>query len=299
MSGSLMLTGATHEADAAVGSLPEFADTNAVLQGVTIRVADQSQEKAMIAFLEGAFDCKVLRKRIRGSVEETWLGYGPEEFRIPKEFVIPVSSFGEYGGHASIHLVYDSKTSTPYYRTGDASLPGDNIAFLQLAVPGYRISQMVKNGGNILDAYGYVNVISPAGLPIRGIVGIWPDPIMFVSINCVDVEQSKAFYEQLGFVEQEYPYSRPSKGAGQFEPPQQPKSVYMAPSPNCMGVLLLPSKKKKISANPVVQSLNIVYTPSSAASSSADTVAQVVDPSGVGVTFQPYSDFEKEEQITR
>jgi hypothetical protein len=61
---------------------------------------------------------------------------------------------------------------------------------------------MVANGGNILDAYGLVNVVSPCGLPMRGIVGISPDPMMFVAINCQDVQQSKAFYEQLGFVEQ-------------------------------------------------------------------------------------------------
>jgi hypothetical protein len=113
-----------------------------------------------------------------------------------------------------------------YYRQGEPA-PGNNIAFVQrkfdcfpcfgldcnkltstlfcfpsVGVPTYRISQMVKNGGNILDAYGYVNVVSPSGLPIRAIVGISPDPIMFVAINCQDLKQSKQFYEQLGFVEQ-------------------------------------------------------------------------------------------------
>lgn len=61
---------------------------------------------------------------------------------------------------------------------------------------------MVENGGTILDAYGIVNVVSPAGLPIRGIVGISSDPMMFVALNCQDVETSLAFYNQLGFVEQ-------------------------------------------------------------------------------------------------
>jgi hypothetical protein len=69
-------------------------------------------------------------------------------------------------------------------------------------VPTYRISQMVAAGGNIIDAYGLVNVISPCGLPMRGIVGISPDPIMFVAINCKKVKESVAYYQQLGFVEQ-------------------------------------------------------------------------------------------------
>ena len=71
-----------------------------------------------------------------------------------------------------------------------------------VGVPGYRISQMVAAGGNILDAYGLVNVVSPSGLPMRGIVGISPDPIMLVAINCDNVKESAAFYEKLGFSEQ-------------------------------------------------------------------------------------------------
>ena len=70
---------------------------------------------------------------------------------------------------------------------------------------------MVAAGGKILDAYGLVNVVSPSGLPMRGIVGISPDPIMFVAINCKDVKESQSFYEQLGFVEQVSRYSRDLK----------------------------------------------------------------------------------------
>ncbi len=143
---------------------------------------------------------------------------------IPEDFELPVSSFGMYGGHASIHIRYDSRAPSLLYRQGDDA-PGDNIAYLQgkescskhqanlygtqflilkptVGVPGYRISQMVAAGGNILDAYGLVNVISPCGLPMRGIVGISPDPIMFVAINCASVKESVAFYQRLGFAEQ-------------------------------------------------------------------------------------------------
>lgn len=183
------------------------------------------------------------------------------------------------------------------YRTGDAA-PGDNIAYLQLGVPTYRVSQMTKNGANILDAYGYINVVSPSGLPVRGIVGLRPDPIMFLAINCANVEESRAFYQKLGFVEQEYPFARPSKGTGPFEPAKPAKSVYLAPSPNCMGVLLLPSKnKKKVTPNPVFESLNLVYTPSEGSDTSEELV--VADPSGVSIAFQPVERFEAEEKETR
>ena len=56
---------------AEVGSLPEFADTNAIINGLTINVADASQQQSMIDFLIGAFSFEVQRQRIQGSVEET------------------------------------------------------------------------------------------------------------------------------------------------------------------------------------------------------------------------------------
>lgn len=160
---------------------------------------------------------------------------------------------------------------------------------------------MVENAGNILDAYGLVNVVSPSGLPIRGIVGISPDPIMFVAVNCKNVQESKEFYENLGFVEQEVPYSRPSKGTTMFEPAPPKGSCYMSPSPTSMGVLLLPGKKKKtITANPAVNSLNIVYNPSSSETSSGeDKEIRVKDPSGVTVNFQSEAAFSNIEKKTR
>lgn len=55
---------------AAVGTLPEFSDTNAILQGLTVNVADQSQQKSMIEFLTQGFGFEVLRQRINGPIEE-------------------------------------------------------------------------------------------------------------------------------------------------------------------------------------------------------------------------------------
>ena len=76
---SSMLTGScllldkffSKPAIAAVGTLPELEATNAILQGITVNVADQSQQDAMIRFLTNSFDFKVLRKRIIDSVEDT------------------------------------------------------------------------------------------------------------------------------------------------------------------------------------------------------------------------------------
>jgi hypothetical protein len=291
----------SNPSEASVGSLPELQDTNAYLQCIKVQVADLSQQEAMISFLTEGFDCKILRKRIRGTVEETWLGFGPEKPNVPSGWLPGVSSLAEYGGHASIAVVYDSSIRSALYRLGD-SAPGDNVAYLQLAVPGYRISRMVAAGGNILDAYGHVDVVSPSGLPIRGIVGIAPDPIMLVAINCVDVKASKAFYEQLGFVEADVPYARPSRGTTAFEPAPPAKSVYMAPSRVGMGVLLIPveRRRKSVSINPSIGGLTIVYAPSTSdGTDSAEAVPRLTDPSGLGISFQTLASFEEEEKATR
>jgi len=81
---SLLVTGATllagtsllggplvPSAQAAVGTLPEFQNTNAILQGLTVNVADPSQQKSMVEFLVNGFGFEVLRQRINGPIEET------------------------------------------------------------------------------------------------------------------------------------------------------------------------------------------------------------------------------------
>lgn len=57
-------------ANAAVGTLPEYADTNAVVQGITLNIADASQYQKMITFLQDSFDFIVLREREFDSVTE-------------------------------------------------------------------------------------------------------------------------------------------------------------------------------------------------------------------------------------
>jgi hypothetical protein len=63
-----------------------------------------------------------------------------------------------------------------------------------------------------------------------------------------------------------------------------------------MGILLLP-QKKKVSANPVVQSLNLIYTPSNP--EVEEDVPVLVDPSGVRIAFQSIQAFETEERTSR
>lgn len=97
----------------------------------------------------------------------------------------------------------------------------------------------------------------------------------------------------------EYPYARLNQGQGQFEPPQPKNSVYVAPSPNSCGILLLQNKnrKKAIVPNNVLRSLNVVYASSegSDGSNSAPSLDPVaVDPSFIPISFIPQEYLEKE-----
>jgi hypothetical protein len=71
---------------------------------------------------------------------------------------------------------------------------------------------------------------------------------------------SEDFYAKLGFARQEYPYTHPNDGMGQFELPQPPGLTYLAPSTNLMGLLLLPRPRKRFGRtealvpNPVLRS---------------------------------------------
>jgi hypothetical protein len=64
-----------------------------------------------------------------------------------------------------------------------------------------------------------------------------------------------------------------------------------------MGILLL-SQRKKTSVNPVVQSLNLVYMPSSTTSENEEPPI-LTDPSGVRIAFLSVQSFEEEERTSR
>lgn len=63
-----------------------------------------------------------------------------------------------------------------------------------------------------------------------------------------------------------------------------------------MGVLLQPTKSKKITPNPAVDSLTIVYNPTNDGDGDGMSLK---DPSGLGVRFMSAKAFTAEEKITR
>lgn len=71
----------------------------------------------------------------------------------------------------------------------------------------------------------------------------------------------------------------------------------MSHSPNSVGILILPTEKKKqkLTSNPAFSSVNIVYNPIDQSDEATSSNLDVVDPSSVPISFIPYSRFEREE----
>lgn len=110
---------------------------------------------------------------------------------------------------------------------------------------------------------------------------------------------SKKLMTSLHSLHQQYPYARLGSGTGQFEPPQPKGSIYLSTSPNSMGILLLPTEKKKarLTPNPAFNALRVVYNPSDQSDTQSTQNLQVTDPSSINISFVPYSRFEAEERI--
>ena len=94
----------------------------------------------------------------------TVLGFGSDKQYVPSDFVPGVSSYKYYGGHPTLTLRYSPSEAVPFRPAPEALT---SVAFLQLAVPGYRISKIMSSGGTMLSAYGYANCVAPNGLHVR------------------------------------------------------------------------------------------------------------------------------------
>ena len=73
------------------------------------------------------------------------------------------------------------------------------LQYVQLAIPIFRLSQVMKNGGDIQSAYGWTQLTAPGGLPLRvHIDESRRDPFEFVALRTSSLKSSVAHYESLG-----------------------------------------------------------------------------------------------------
>lgn len=110
----------------------------------------------------------------------TRIGYGSQ------------SLMKEDGAKFALELV-QSKTKANY--DPEASV----LQYVQLALPVFRLSQAMANGGDIISSYGWTEVVAPGGLTLRvRIDETRRDPFEFIALRTADIELTTAHYTSLG-----------------------------------------------------------------------------------------------------
>ncbi|GMH88062.1 hypothetical protein TrST_g6141 [Triparma strigata] len=227
----------------AVTSLPDYALQPSYLSTIVLNTFNADTHQAMLDFLTDSFvGIDVLRSTSSTAV----VGFGSDLNTAPPSFAPGVSAYKFYGGHPTMTVQYDPSNPVP------TSLPGaeqlTTVAYIQMAVPGYRISKIMQSGGEMVSAYGYCNCVAPNGVHFRAVVA---DPVgqnlEYVALRAKEgmtVEEVAKFYKSnYNMVEALVPKTRP-EGQDEFEPRIFPDSKYLVcagGSSSAFGLMIHPS----------------------------------------------------------
>jgi len=150
------------------------------------------------------------------------------------------SLYVDDGGKAAIVIKQSERFASG---ESEGEIDGGNVlSYLQITVPfGLRVSQIYESGGDLLYGFGYFDMRSPGGIPVRGQVATRRDPLEVVALNVKNVrEAEKALVAAFGYVA-----SKPLD-ANKYAPKSPPGSRLLAfTSPSkTLGILLQPSREK-------------------------------------------------------
>lgn len=121
----------------AIGSLFEFREQSIVLQDVSFNVPQNTLDAEMLKALF-VDKCSMLRS----SPETIVVGFGPDSFSQPVTFIPGVSSFGQYGGHATITL--NSKKLSD--DTVELFERGNGLQYIKIGAEDIRLSKAIQSG---------------------------------------------------------------------------------------------------------------------------------------------------------
>ena len=201
----------------------------------------------------------------------TRIGFGPQTFST------------DDGAKFSLELVEAPGIDTTKQFAPETSV----VQYVQLAIPIFRLSQVMFFGGEIESAYGWTEARAPGGLPLRvSIDESRRDPFEFVALRTSDVKQAQTFYESLGMkkIGEKSGKRSVTLGEGSYGfkinsdsatyPDREPGTIQMTyGDPDLTtGLLLLPPKKRgnKLTAGTPPAAIQLVgRAPSSAVSGDA------------------------------
>lgn len=67
------------------------------------------------------------------------------------------------------------------------------MEYIKIGVETLRISKAIENDAIIKYAYGWVDLVTPGGLPLEVVVGIAKDPIMSIFLRVNNLNATEAF----------------------------------------------------------------------------------------------------------
>lgn len=227
----------------ASGMQRDLADGKAVFpQSLTVGVPNM---KEAVSFWVGGVGCQVLSKgKTAQGMSTTRIGFGPESFKP------------EDGAKFALELVEAPGIDVKAQFAEETSV----VQYVQLAIPIFRISQVMQWGGEIVSAYGWTEAIAPGGLPLRvSIDGNRRDPFEFVALRTSDISKTTKFYESLGMAKlgEKDARRKVKLGVGAYgigfensdaiEVDREPGTIQLnyGDARLSTGLLLLPPKKKK------------------------------------------------------
>ena len=71
---------------------------------------------------------------------------------------------------------------------------GNVLSYVAVTVPfGLRVSQIYESGGELLYGFGFFDMRSPGGIPVRGQVATRRDPLEVVALNVKNVREAEKF----------------------------------------------------------------------------------------------------------
>jgi len=204
------------------------------LQSFRVSISDMD---AAVQFWTAGVGALVLDTRLVDGANVTRIGFGPE-------------SFGNDDG---------AKFALELVETPGAQPAWDGaVQYIQLGIPVFRLTQVMKMGGDIQSAYGWTDLLAPGGIPLHvRIDETRRDPFEFIAIRTNSIEKSVNYFKGLGMTAGE-PTGRKKIEITQYTntifqnadatvPDREIGSVLMAygdPS-IATGLMLLPPKSRK------------------------------------------------------
>lgn len=150
---------------------PSIANgTTNYLGGLSFAVQDVQAE---VDFWTKALGMRVTRDVGSGAERVTTLAYGQS------------SLTADDGGKGVIEI---------RQAVGNVSNVGNVLSYVAVTVPfGLRVSQIYESGGELLYGFGFFDMRSPGGIPVRGQVATRRDPLEVIALNVANVRDAEKF----------------------------------------------------------------------------------------------------------